>query len=253
MDRSLRFALLGDPVAHSRSPAIHAAALRLAGLSGTYEAIKADPTKLSEIIRRLRDGQYHGLNITMPLKDAAAQLVGSSEPVNTLRLHEGQIEGISTDRSAVRELLSDVRFAGLRSVLLLGSGGSSRSAILDLADRDVYLAARNESVAAEMADSQVNVEVVPWGAAVAGALVINATPVGMQGETLPAGILEVAGGLIDLPYGSTPTPSVLEAVRIGLPTADGFEFLARQAAASFEWWTGVSVDSESLSLVARNV
>ncbi len=74
MSQFYRFALLGDPVAHSRSPAIHAEALRLTGLRGEYKAITADPQVLEETLTDLRSADIHGMNVTMPLSALLSSL-----------------------------------------------------------------------------------------------------------------------------------------------------------------------------------
>jgi shikimate 5-dehydrogenase len=115
-----------------------------------------------------------------------------------------------------------------------------------------YVASRR-SVSAEELTTRLGGEVVTWGTAVAGALVINATPLGMTGEELPEGVLETASGLIDLPYASEPTPAIDLADRHGIPRADGHEFLLRQAMASFHLWTGARVDYGAVKTALRNI
>ena len=90
-----------------------------------------------------------------------------------------------------------------------------------------------------------------WEAAVAGAIVINATPLGMGSEQLPGLVLDVAGALIDLPYGEQPTDAVIRARDLGIPVVDGIEFLVTQAVASFQWWTDVVVPPTALIESAR--
>jgi shikimate 5-dehydrogenase len=75
----------------------------------------------------------------------------------------------------------------------------------------------------------------------------------MAGETVPKPVLDAAARLIDLPYGRRPTPAVVAALGRGMTVVDGIEFLSLQAAAAFEWFTGVPVDSEPLAQAARNV
>ena len=87
----------------------------------------------------------------------------------------------------------------------------------------------------------------------AGAIVINATPLGMGTEQLPASVLEVASALIDLPYGGSPTPAVMRARDLGIQVVDGVEFLVTQAVASFQWWTGVEVPQAVLMESARKI
>lgn len=249
-----RLAVLGDPISHSRSPEIHAAMLDLAGLEGTYERIKADGGVLSRTVGELRNGGWQGLNITMPLKAAAAEAADRlsrwaerSRSVNTLSSVEDVVWGHSTDSATFSELIRDRRFPDINSILLLGAGGTARAAMasgLD-GDRRVYVAARRSSAARDLTET-FGGDVVTWGTSVAGALVINTTPVGMHGEILPRGVVEVAAGLIDLPYSSQPTPAARMAAEQGISLVDGYEFLIRQAMASFRVWTGVSVVYDEL-------
>jgi shikimate dehydrogenase len=201
----------------------------------------------------------HGLNITMPLKGEAWALAEkttlegeTSGSINALRYREGRVEGHSGDVVAFREVLELEPFASLDVVHVLGAGGSARAALAAVTDQEVYVTARSEERASAVTERFGRGSVLPWGTSVAGALVINATPIGMKGETLPAGIVEVSAGLIDLPYRKGTTPAAAESAGRHRPTVDGLEFLARQAAESFSWWTGKSVNLEVLTRAARN-
>lgn len=261
MSQVYRLALLGDPVAQSRSPAIHAAALRLSGLTGEYKAITANQQVLERTLADLRSGAMDGINVTMPLKRIAFELADDTTSegrlagsVNTLRRGEGGLVlGHSTDAVAFREIFEDDEFKDLNSVLVLGAGGSAAAALSASGGRIAYLSARTPGTAEALAETFDSVGVIPWGAGVAGALVVNATPLGMSGERLPDRVVDLAGALVDLPYADTATPATTEAIGRGMPAVDGLEFLARQAAASFLWWTGENVDSAKLTEIARNV
>lgn len=260
MEPRFDLALFGDPVAQSRSPAIHAEALRIAGLAGEYRAIRADRARLERGVDDLRAGKLQGINVTMPLKEVAARLVDvtttagqAAGSINSLRLIDGAVEGHSTDAEAFAELADQESFKEAGTVLVLGAGGSAMAVLAAIIDREVCLSARDMGKARLRARRRGGVsQVVPWGTAVDGALVVNATPLGMSGERLPDGVVEAASGLIDLPYGPARTPAVQTAERAGIPWVDGVEFLTRQAAASFRWWTGKVVDFEALLRVARN-
>ncbi len=259
MSQVYRLALLGNPVSQSRSPQIHKAALSLSGLEGDYRAITADREILVESLADLRKGVMSGINVTMPLKRAAFELSDETTPqardagsVNTLRSEEGVIWGHSTDAVAFNEVYDSGDFGELDNLLVLGAGGSAAAALAVTGERNVYLSARNQERAHQLADSLDVAAVIPWGTAVAGALVVNATPLGMYDEKLPDRILDVAGGLVDLPYAARVTSAVVSAREKGVPIVDGFEFLARQAALSFHWWTGVVVDFAKLAEIARN-
>lgn len=233
--------------------------LGIAGLAGEYRRLRADEDVLSRAVEDLRAGHWHGLNITMPLKATAAVLADSLSPtaersgsVNTLVRERRWVRGESTDSWTFRYLVDSGRFNERTAVFVLGAGGSAAAALAALDDeRNVYVASRRAAMAGDLT-ARLGGEAVSWGAAVAGALVINTTPLGMSGEPLPDGILDVASGLIDLPYGPKPTPAIEATGRLSLPNADGHEFLLRQAMGSFELWTGVSIDYESVSEVLRN-
>jgi len=233
--------------------------MRHLGIEGTYEARRAGRAELAAAVTELRDGELDGINITMPLKEAAAAMAETltaeasvSMSVNTLRHRAGAVEGHSTDVIASRTAFSDERFDGAAPVLILGSGGAAAAALASASGRTVYVAARDRDRAAALV-ARVGAEaaVVRFGAGVVGALVVNATPIGMDGEGLPPGVTGPASGIIDLAYGGEETRTVSEARRSGLPVMDGVEFLVLQAAASFEWWTGLCAPVEVMLQAAR--
>ncbi|HLV91230.1 MAG: hypothetical protein J5I28_09360 [Acidimicrobiales bacterium] len=247
----LRFAVVGDPIAQSRSPVIHTEALRLAGLEGEYTARRVLGGGLGAIVEEIRAGLLDGVNVTMPLKgeayEAADVLTTEAErsaSVNTLRLRDGVIEAHSTDTVAFGEIFD--RVTGPAQLLILGAGGSARAALAAWTGGEVYVSARAMDRAAALGRP------VQWGEGVDDAVVVNATPLGMAGESLPPAVLERASFLVDLPYGPAPTPAVETARKAGIELVDGLEFLAIQAEAAFRWWTGETVDLNRLIEVARN-
>lgn len=232
--------------------------LEIAGLDGEYLAIEADTQVLAKAVEGLREGRWHGLNITMPLKGDAARMADSLAPraamsgsVNTLSLRGSVVHGDTTDSAAFSELLDTSRFRERTTALVLGAGGAAAAALTAMPPRmSVYLAARRADQAAALV-GRIGGDAVSWGTAVAGALVINTTPLGMGGESLPEDVLEVGSGLIDLPYGASKTPAVVSAERMGIPHADGHEFLLRQAIASFASWTGEHIELRALQQALR--
>ena len=250
--------MLGDPVAHSLSPAINGAAFDELGLDAEYVAIQADVDVLDEALRRLRDGELSGFNVTMPLKGEAARMVdalgpdtGSGQSVNTVAYESGTVTGYSTDITALRSML-DERWPDTGSLYVLGSGGAAWAAADASSGRVVYVGARDPDKAARLVDVHPDASVVPWGVPVAGAVVVNATPLGMRGEGLPEGIIDSSAGLIDLPYGPVPTPATARAVWLGLPLVDGVEFLVAQAADALRIWIGGDPPISNMLRAARN-
>jgi shikimate dehydrogenase len=260
MPSTLHLAVLGDPIEHSRSPAIHNAAMAHLGIDGSYVARRVRGGELGNVVSELRKGSLDGANVTMPLKLEAAAAAddltveaAASGSVNTLRPRSGLIEGHSTDVVASARAFSDERFDQSAPVLILGAGGAAAAAMIGAAGRAVYVAARDMQRATALIERIGNGGgVVPLGVGVSGALVVNATPLGMGGERLPEAITATASGIIDLPYGLGETLTVASARVAGLPYMDGVEFLVLQAAASFEWWTGLPAPMEVMVRAARN-
>jgi len=250
----LKLAVLGDPVAHSLSPRLHNAALRAAGIEGTYEARRVDAGGMAAAIEEIRTGELDGANVTMPHKRLAAGLVdevGSEAAragsVNTLALRGASVVGESTDIEGIR-----LAWRGLPDgpALILGGGGAAAAALLALEGRPLVVSARSSSAAARLIEQTgVAADVAEWGSPVPGAVIVNATPLGMAGESLPSGLLEVATGLFDMPYGAAPTEAVKRARSLGIPALEGVEMLLAQAARSFELWTGVAAPVAAMRAV----
>lgn len=114
-------------------------------------------------------------------------------------------------------------------------------------------ARRPEAAAALITRTGVEATVARWGEPIDGAVVVNATPLGMHARHLPDRLLESAGGLFDMPYGPVPTPAVEHAAGLGIPVVEGIEMLLHQAALSFELWTGVTPSLSAMrEAVARD-
>ncbi len=241
----MRLVLLGDPVAHSLSPAIHNAALRALGIAGRYEARKVDDARLVEAVEEIRRGILDGANVTMPHKRRAAGLADHLHPyaaragaVNTLVGGPSGVEGLLTDVGGVVQAWEQAGLPDAAPVTILGAGGAAAAALLALEGRRPSVQARRREAATELVDRLgITALVVPWGEEARGSVLVNATPLGMRGERLPLSLAD-AEGLFDMAYGSTPTPAVIEARARGIPLVTGLEMLIAQAAESFRAWTG---------------
>ncbi len=243
----MRLVLLGDPVDHSRSPAIQSAALEAAGIEGTYEARRVDAAGMVVAVDEIRYGRLQGGNVTMPhkllafeLADRVTETALRSGAVNTLVRDKGEVWGYNTDVDGIRAVWIEKELSDDAPVLILGSGGAAAGAVVALAEHTIMVSGRRPDAAADLlARTRVEGTVVPWGTAVEGAVVVNATPLGMKGEPIPTEVLNGAAGFVDLTYGPAEAPSVSRSRRLGIPAADGRDMLLAQAAVSFEIWTGV--------------
>lgn len=263
------FALLGRPVAHSASPALHGAAFRELGVDAVYGALDTAEAEVAPAMRLLaRSGG--GGNVTLPHKErAAAALDRPSASVRATGAcncfwgtDDGELAGDNTDGEgflgAVAELVPGER-EGLEGfeVLLLGAGGGARAVLhaclrsgaarVDLLNRT---RSRAEAAAREVGrgDGRVRVLGDRSEAASRYGLAVNATSLGVEeDDPLPLDLsgLEVLGAF-DLVYGPRETGWVRHARRLGIPARDGREMLVRQAAASQERWLGRSAPLEVL-------
>lgn len=263
------FALLGRPVAHSASPALHGAAFRGMGVDAVYGALDAAEAEVAPAMRLLaRSGG--GGNVTLPHKERAAAAL--DRPSASVRATgacncfwgtaDGELAGDNTDGEgflgAVAELVPGERegLEGLE-VLLLGAGGGARAVLhaclrsgaarVDLLNRT---RSRAEAAAREVGrgDGRVRVLGDRSEAASRYGLAVNATSLGVEeDDPLPLDLsgLEVLGAF-DLVYGPRETGWVRHARRLGIPARDGREMLVRQAAASQERWLGRSAPLEVL-------
>ncbi len=258
--------LLGSPVAHSKSPAIHNAAFAATGVNAAYLAFEVAPEKLAAAAAGLVALGAAGWNVTMPHKTAMAALCDELSPaarivgaVNTVVVQDGRMTGHITDGSGFTAALTDRGFnpAG-KQVALFGAGGAARAAAVQLAlDGAAQLVIFNRTVAkARMLAETIAAEtgcaarayalddVEALRAAVTEAdLVINGTKLGMAPypETcvLPdARWLARRPVVADFVYNPVQTRLLAMAAAVGCPTLDGLAMLLWQGAQTFALWTG---------------
>lgn len=241
--------LLGHPVDHSVSPQIHAAAFAAAGVDAVYLAFDVDPADLAAAVAGLRALRFAGANITVPHKEAVTELVDARTPetqavgaANTLYWEEGRLVADNTDAAGLQAVLEDLSVRSGDGVVVFGAGGAARAAAVALGrlGARVEVVARRDDAAADVAAlaRRMGADVGRVGEP---RMVVNATPLGLRGEVLPARFMDVSAGQIalDLVYGPADTPFLAAARRRGADAHDGLAMLVAQAARSFERWTGV--------------
>lgn len=246
----MRFAVLGSPVGHSLSPVMHNAAFSATGIDGVYEAREVDRDGFVASVAEVRDGALDGANVTMPHKRLAFELCdvpsASAEragAVNTLSGFAGEVRGDNTDVVGIREAWRWAKLGEDVPVVILGSGSAAAAALLALEGRAIRVQARSLGSAHALIErTGVTATAAEWDDATAGAVVVNATPIGMDGQALDGRLLAGAVGLFDMAYGDDVTPAVAEMRRRGLPVAEGLDMLIGQAVASFEIWTDAMID-----------
>jgi len=240
--------LLGDPVAHSMSPQLHTAAFAAAGIDAVYVACAVRDVVTA--VDGLGALGALGANVTVPHKRAVwehvrrrtseAERIGAA---NTLFREDGRWVADNTDAAGVRRvLIDDIGLEPGAGVVLFGAGGAARAVAVALGRlgarvrveaRRVAPGANVQRLASEAGAAVLPADVVPE-------LIVNATPLGLHGERLPARYHDLQDGqaVLDLVYGDSVTPFVADARARGLPAWDGRGMLVAQAGAAFERWTG---------------
>ena len=160
--------------------------------------------------------------------------------------------GMNTDVAGVQYALSAAGADDDGPILLLGCGGAAAAALLAVEGRSIHLSCRDAARSALLLRRiAVDAAVIPWGTPLQSATVINTTPLGMSGETLPDGVVERAGALLDMAYGFERTPAIAHALALGIPAADGLSMLVGQAAAAFELFPGEEAPIYVMEQAAR--
>jgi shikimate dehydrogenase len=262
-----RYCVIGNPIAHSRSPEIHAAFAALTGQSIAYERCLAPVDGFADTVQRLIAEGYRGANVTVPFKlEAAAIATRLSErgraagAVNTLAFRDGEIFGDNTDGAGlVRDIVSNagVPLAGKR-VLLLGAGGAARGAVLPILNegpRALAIANRTRATADALAAQftaragacQLSVAELPAIDAPFD-VVINATSASLAGALPPVPALTFCQDTLalDMMYGNKPSVFMTFAAAQGARTRDGLGMLVEQAAEAFAIWRGVRPPTQQL-------
>jgi shikimate dehydrogenase len=261
-----RLGVLGWPVAHSRSPAMHNAALRALGMDlgvagWRYQLLPVPPERLTDTVRALAPAGFVGANVTIPHKHAALALADTAGEgaraigaANTLAFAaDGTIAAENTDAPGFLAAL-DISPRGM-SALVLGAGGSARAVVWALREagaREVSVWNRTPARAVSLA-RDLDVYAVPHPRP--ADLLVNCTSVGLESEpaqlrqsateTQGLNLLELTfdqvgtyAHVVDLVYRSSPTPLLAAARAHGARTVAGLEILLAQGALSFRLWTG---------------
>jgi shikimate dehydrogenase len=261
--------VLGWPLETTLSPAIHSAALRRLGFDWAYLTFPVPPEQLQAAVEGLRSLGAIGANVTIPHKETVVpfldQLSGDAAAigaVNTIQRVGDRLIGHNTDVDGFAEFVAGD--AGIKvkdaEVLVLGAGGAARAvvkALDDLGAASVTICTRSTDRGAALTElvGRSSASVHPWdrGAELAAGadLVVNATPLGAEGsDPVPGTPWRAGQSVVDLVYAPPNTPLV-EAARAGGADAwGGLGMLVRQAAASFQLWTGQDPPLEVMSAAA---
>jgi shikimate dehydrogenase len=226
---------------------MHNAGFRSLGLDWTYELLDVSPEELPAALKRLREPDVAGANVTIPHKQGVMQQMDAVDPeavkaraVNTIVRDGDRLVGSNTDIAAIGSAIASVGVEpkGAKAVIL-GAGGAARAAAVALDGAHLTFVSRHAD------DADVPGRAIAWddpsvhSLTRSADLLINATPLGRREEMpIRPAALPRDGAVIDLVYVTGGTPLVRKARSLGLRTADGWEVLLLQGAMAFEKWTG---------------
>jgi shikimate dehydrogenase len=271
------YGIIGHPIGHSLSPAMHNAAFKKLGLDALYVPFAVPPERLDAAISAIKPLGLCGLNVTLPHKSAVMKLLDRIEPdaqaigaVNTI-VREGEaLVGSNTDAPGLQRALREASLPlTAAKVTVLGAGGAARAAVVGLARAgvaEIYVAARRESAAAQLVSqlkatvADVRLESCSFAIDAlqrrfaATDLLVQATSATLgSGDAanqftahLPLDALSARSAVVDLVYDPLETSLLVAAKRRGLHCVDGLGMLLHQGAIAFERWTGRTAPIEAM-------
>ena len=269
--------IFGDPIAHTRSPAMHNAAFQALGLPYVYLPFHVRPADLVKAVHGVRALGLLGLNVTVPHKERIVRCLDSLSPeaelcgaVNTVVNQDGQLFGDNTDGRGFLNSLQEAKLAprGIE-VVLIGAGGSARAVLVSLIRArcaTVRIVNRTQANARKLVRTyrrtgETRLEALPLDslcdpAVLSGVrLIINASSVGLHDdEFLPLAYTATQAGCLfyDLLYRPDRTPFLSHARAAGRPVMDGRRMLLHQGALAFSLWTGRPAPLEVMDRALRS-
>ncbi len=278
-----RYAVIGNPISHSKSPQIHQMFAAQTGQDISYEKIEAPLDGFAATIQRLRDEGYKGCSVTVPFKFDAFKLATklterakAAQAVNTLKFDGDIILGENTDGAGlVRDIKHNLNFIiKNKNILLMGTGGAAWGVTTPLLEEScrITIGYRNSEKAQLLVDAHSTTHRIPFGSMIpvlnsmsyaslaeklardilAFDLVINATSSSLSNKmpSLPIGTFAPNGLAYDMMYGRE-TPFMKFAREHGAQVADGLGMLVEQAAEAFYLWRGVRPDTAPVIAALR--
>lgn len=250
------YAVVGDPVSHSLSPAMQNAAFQAAGMEGSYAAVRVPVEEFDEAMAHLAAQGYKGVNVTVPLKEAAWKWAQSRSRtdsriggLNTLDLVGKR--GTNTDAPGLIDTLRDLGLSAPYRALLLGAGGTARAFLVALEEEGVEVLAWNRTrinLERAVRDTGTRPQIIEAIDPSGCSLIVNATASSLNGLSIDVDWYSAPRTAIayDTFYTQGQTVFQRDAEANGLRSVDGRTLLVAQGARSFEWWTGIPAPREAM-------
>ena len=257
-----KFFVIGNPIEHSLSPELHNFWIKKNKIDAVYDKIKLKESELKDFINKLRNEEIHGVNVTVPFKnkvikylDKLSLEVETTNSVNTIYKSGNDIIGHNTDVAGFELGLRHSKINVLhKSILILGAGGVVPSIIyslLSMGCKKIFLSNRTFEKAENIKKKFNEVEVVKWGKIPDFDIVINATSVGLKGDSLDLNLNTKDKIFYDVIYNPKETQFLKKAKENGNRIENGMYMFVYQANQSFSIWNNVipKIDEEVLKIL----
>ena len=257
-----KFFVIGNPINHSLSPELHNFWLKKNNINAVYEKKKLEETELKNFIDNLRNDKIHGINVTVPFKnkvikylDKLSLEVEKTDSVNTIYKNGNEIIGHNTDVAGFELGLRHSKISVLhKSALILGAGGVVPSivySLLGMGCKKIFLSNRSIEKAENIKKKFNEVEILKWGEIPDFDIVINATSVGLKGDSLDLEFNVKDKIFYDVIYNPKETQFLIKAKQKGNKIENGRFMFVYQANQSFSIWNNVipKIDDEVLKIL----
>ena len=257
-----KFFVIGNPISHSLSPELHNFWLKKNNINAVYEKKKLEETELKNFIDNLRNDKIHGINVTVPFKnkvikylDKLSLEVEKTDSVNTIYKNGNEIIGHNTDVAGFELGLRHSKISVLhKSALILGAGGVVPSivySLLGMGCKKIFLSNRTIEKAENIKKKFNEVEILKWGEIPDFDIVINATSVGLKGDSLDLEFKVKDKIFYDVIYNPKETQFLIKAKQKGNKIENGRFMFVYQANQSFSVWNNVipKIDDEVLKIL----
>ena len=256
-----KYFVIGNPISHSLSPELHNFWLKKNNIHAKYEKKKLEDSELKDFIKKLRNNEIHGINVTVPFKnkvikylDKLSLEVERTGSVNTIYRNGNDIIGHNTDVAGFELGLRHSKINVLhKSILILGGGGVVPSIIyslLSMGCKKIFLSNRTLKKAVDIKKKFEEIEVLKWGEKPEFDMIINATSVGLNGDSLDLDFDVKDKVFYDVIYNPKETQFLKKAKKNGNKIENGKFMFIYQANQSFSIWNNVipKIDDEVLKI-----
>ena len=262
-----KYYVIGNPIDHSLSPKLHNYWFKKNKVNAVYDKKKAEEKDLESIISEIKEKKIYGINVTVPFKKAIIPYLDKLSPeaeqtksVNTISLSNENLIGYNTDVVGFTNAVKNLNFSiEGKKVLILGAGGVVPSIIFALKKMNVsqiIISNRTKQKAEDLKLQFQNLEILDWGEIIDCDIIINATSLGLNNESINLDFSKYANNKLfyDVIYNPTETNFLKEAKKIGNKTENGKLMFVYQAFEAFKIWHGIEpqINDETLEILKND-